>query len=198
MAEPGRCGVFFCGPKPSLRAKLSAAGQTAESVHLCDYPAGDPAAIDEDLSRRMALVREIASLGHSAGWRPSRRFGSRCPLVEIVLSDSVDQAWLEEHVALIRKELNVKKVEFTRQAEQYIDYNLLPDLKRLGPRLGKRLPALRQMLAKSDPGSLMETMKAEGQVSFCLPTGRSRSTRKISRSGFRPKRDGRPRKVGLR
>lgn len=67
--------------------------------------------------------------------------------------------------------MNVKNVEFTRRAEQYIDYNLLPDLKRLGPRLGKRLPALRQLLAKSDPGSIMETMKAEGRVTFLLADG---------------------------
>ena len=120
------------------------------------------------------------------------------PLVEIVLSDSVDQAWLEEHVALIRKELNVKNVEFTRRAEQYIDYNLLPDLKRLGPRLGKRLPALRQLLANSDPGSIMETMKAEGRATFCSPMDRLRSTGKIFMSGFRPKRAGRPRKAAPR
>ena len=149
----------------------SSSARTVESVHLCDYPAGDPAAIDEDLSRRMALVREIASLGHSARMAAKQKVRQPLPLVEIVLSDSVDQAWLEEHVALIRKELNVKNVEFTRQAEQYIDYNLLPDLKRLGPRLGKRLPALRRLLAKSDPGSIMETMKAEGQVTFMLADG---------------------------
>ena len=37
------------------------------------------------------------------------------PLVEIVLSESVESVeWLEEHAALIREELNVKNVEFTR------------------------------------------------------------------------------------
>ena len=34
----------------------TAAPQSAESVHLCDYPAGDPAVVDEELSARMALV----------------------------------------------------------------------------------------------------------------------------------------------
>src|SRR5205823_5002250 len=31
-----------------------------ESVHLCDYPTGDAALIDEQLSKRMALVREVS------------------------------------------------------------------------------------------------------------------------------------------
>jgi cysteine desulfuration protein SufE len=48
---------------------------------------------------------------------------------------------LEDHAGLVREELNVKQVEYIQQAEQYIDYTVLPDLKRLGPRLGKRLPA---------------------------------------------------------
>ena len=46
------------------------------SVHLCDFPVGDPAAVDERLSDRMKLLREIASLGlsealvlESRGWR---------------------------------------------------------------------------------------------------------------------------------
>ena len=38
----------------------------AESVHLCDYPTGDAAVVDEALSARMNLVREIASLGRNA------------------------------------------------------------------------------------------------------------------------------------
>src|SRR4029079_235886 len=37
-----------------------------ESVHLCDYPTGDPTAVDEALSARMNLVRLISSLGRNA------------------------------------------------------------------------------------------------------------------------------------
>ena len=83
-----------------------------ESVHLCDYPQGDPAAIDETLSQRMALVREIVSLGRSA--RMTAKLKVRQPLsrVEVILADAQQQAWLEEHAALICDELNVKQVEF--------------------------------------------------------------------------------------
>ena len=42
------------------------------------------------------------------------------------------------------EELNVKRVEFAESADQYISYTVLPDLKRLGPRLGKQLPALQR------------------------------------------------------
>ncbi len=40
--------------------------RVVESVHLCDFPIGDAAAIDEQLSARMSLVRDIVSLGRAA------------------------------------------------------------------------------------------------------------------------------------
>ncbi len=147
------------------------AGRARQSVHLCDYPMADSAAIDEELSRRMALVREIVSLGRSA--RMSAKLKVRQPLarVEVVLADAAQQPWLEEHAQLIAEELNVKRVEFAAKADQYISYSILPDLKRLGPRLGRRLPDLKAVLAKTDAASLMNTLAAEGQATFILSEG---------------------------
>ena len=142
-----------------------------ESVHLCDYPVGDPAAIDEPLSARMALVREIVSQGRAA--RMAAKLKVRQPLaqVEVVLADAASQDWLEDHRALICDELNVRRVGFIRKADQYINYTVLPDLKRLGPRLGKRLPALRKLLAAADAARLMEQLEAQGKVELELPDG---------------------------
>ncbi len=50
--------------------------RTLESVHLCDYPTGDRRAVDENLSRRMKLMREISSLGRAARTARSSRSGS--------------------------------------------------------------------------------------------------------------------------
>ena len=124
-------------------AARSGGSKCCESVHLCDFPTGDAAAIDEQLSTQMNLVREIVSLGLAA--RMGAKLKVRQPLakVEVILADRSQQAWLEEHVELLRKELNVKQVEFTQKADQYITYTVLPDLKRLGPRLGKQLPLVK-------------------------------------------------------
>lgn len=149
----------------------SAKNPPAESVHLCDYPAGDPTAIDQQLSERMALAREIVSLGRSA--RMSAKLKVRQPLkqVEVVLADATHREWLEEHAALICDELNVKRVEFIEKAEQYIAYTVLPDLKRLGPRLGKRLPAVRKILGETDGGRLLNELEANGRITIALSDG---------------------------
>ncbi len=148
-----------------------ASKRPVESVHLCDYPTGHQALIDEALSDRMALVREIVSLGLSA--RMGAKLKVRQPLskVEVVLADRTHLAWLEEHAALICGELNVKKVEFAERADHYITYTILPDLKRLGPRLGKRLPVVKKLLAETDGGALLAELKARGQVTFILSDG---------------------------
>ena len=92
-------------------------------------------------------------------------------LVEVVLADTTHQAWLEEHAQLIAEELNVKRVEFAARADQYITYNVLPDLKRLGPRLGRRLPALKKILSETDAAGLMRTLEEDGKATFMLSDG---------------------------
>jgi isoleucyl-tRNA synthetase len=147
--------------------------QPPESVHLCDFPTGDPAAVDEALSIRMNLVREIASLGRNA--RSAANLKVRQPLakVEVVLADDLHQKWLEEHAALIAEELNVKQVAFTTHGEEYISYSVVPNFKRLGPRLGKNMPAAKKLLGEIDAGKLLNELKSSGKVALKLPDGAS-------------------------
>jgi isoleucyl-tRNA synthetase len=142
--------------------------RVAESVHLCDYPAADAAAIDETLSARMDLLRQIASLGLSA--RMANKLKVRQPLakVEVILSDQTHQAWLEAHDELLRDELNVKAIEYTKDAEKYITYQVQPNFKKLGPRIGKLLPACKAALGKADGGKLLAEMTATGKVTLDL------------------------------
>jgi isoleucyl-tRNA synthetase len=139
-----------------------------ESVHLCEYPTGDASVVDEQLSARMKLLREIASLGLSA--RMANKLKVRQPLakVEVILSDQVHQKWLEEHDELLRDELNVKQIEYTKQADKYITYQVQPNFKRLGPRIGKLLPACKQALGQADGGKLLAELTVIGKVTLNL------------------------------
>jgi isoleucyl-tRNA synthetase len=145
--------------------------RAAESVHLCDYPEPQRSAVDELLSDRMRLVREIASLGRSARSSAGLKVRQPLSLVEVVLADKTHQPWLEEHAELICDELNVKRLAFAARAEEYVTYTVLPNLPRLGPRLGKRLPAVRAALSSADPAKLLADLEARGQVVLPLPDG---------------------------
>jgi isoleucyl-tRNA synthetase len=91
--------------------------------------------------------------------------------VEVILANRQHQGWLEEHAMLIATELNVKQVEFTEHAERYISYAVLPDLKRLGPRLGKQLPELRAALARANAAGLLGQLDREREVTLALASG---------------------------
>jgi isoleucyl-tRNA synthetase len=140
-------------------------------VHLCDYPRPETARIDEELSEEMALVRQIVSLGRSA--RTEAKIKVRQPLaqVEIVLaavgSDAEQQAhaeWLSTHAWLIRDELNVKNVAFTKDADRYVEYQVKPNFKSIGPKFGKLAPGIKKALATGDPARMRRELVDEGRL----------------------------------
>lgn len=134
------------------------------SVHLCDYPVPDRTAIDTALSERMNLVRLISSLGRNA--RTSAALKVRQPLskVEVVLADTTHQAWLAEHADVINEELNVKQLEFCDDPSQYVDHEVNPNFKLLGPKLGKLLPKVKAWLAKQSGAELLANIRDNGLI----------------------------------
>ncbi|MBA61002.1 MAG: isoleucine--tRNA ligase [Planctomycetaceae bacterium] len=137
-----------------------------ESVHLCDYPTAIRELENQELSARMATLREIASLGRSA--RMNEKLKVRQPLqkVEVVLGDVGWKQWLESHDALLREELNVKQIEYVTDADQYIDYLIQPNFKRLGPRVGKLIPQVKAILAQANGAELLSQLESDGMVSI--------------------------------
>ena len=136
------------------------------SVHLCDYPSADTSRIDAELSERMEVLREIASLGRSARMNAKLKVRQPLALVEVVLASDTHQAWLEAHHELLRDELNVKEIAYTTQADKYISYSVQPNFKRLGPRVGKLMPGLKQVLGSADGGALLTQLKQSGAVTL--------------------------------
>jgi isoleucyl-tRNA synthetase len=148
--------------------------RVAESVHLCDYPTGRPELVDADLARRMAIVRDIASLGRAA--RASAKLKVRQPLakVEVILADGTPEAdaeWLASHASIVCDELNVKSCEVCQDPQRYITRSVQADLKKLGPRLGKSLPQVRDALARADAATVLAEVSTTGSVSVALPSG---------------------------
>jgi isoleucyl-tRNA synthetase len=136
-----------------------------ESIHLCDFPEPDATRIDESLNEEMATVRDIVSLGLRV--RTDHKLKVRQPLAraEVVLSGPDLEERVSQYSALIEEELNVREMELYRGGEMHVLYMVKPNFRRLGPRLGKKMPLLKKTLAEADGAalrkSLMETGKAE-------------------------------------
>ncbi len=132
---------------------------TPESVHHTDWPAVDQSLIDDDLLAGMGLAREIVTLGHAA--RAGRNLKVRQPLAEALLHLEGSPVGLsDELIALVRDELNVKEISFVESADSLVTYRLLPDNRLLGPRFGRRFPAVRAALAALDAVPSVRRLRA--------------------------------------
>jgi isoleucyl-tRNA synthetase len=150
--------------------------QAPESVHLSDYPLRvgpshpdsevDSLLLDAEveLSQRMYLMRLISSLGRNARSAASLKVRQPLAKVEVILADTTHQAWLEEHAAVIKEELNVKQLEFSDDPSLYVEHEVVPNFKLLGPKLGKLLPKVKQWLGQQSGADLLANIRDNGLI----------------------------------
>ncbi len=134
-----------------------------ESVHLCDYPEADQAAMDKGLETEMAACRRLVGLGRAARNRAQIR--TRQPLPELVVSGAGLGPEVE---ALLIEELNVKQVRYDEQAASYVTYTLRPNFETVGPKLGKLTPQVARALSGMDPAAVAAQVAAGAKVRVAI------------------------------
>jgi isoleucyl-tRNA synthetase len=127
-----------------------------ESVHLTSFPQADPSMIDAELEAGMHKVLEIVVLGRAA--RNKANIKNRQPLSKLTYNG---KALPEELADLIKDELNVKELEISEDSASFIEYELKPQLKTLGPKYGSLLSKIREILS-SDAANIVNDVKNGG------------------------------------
>ncbi len=118
-----------------------------ESVHLALLPEVDVKCIDKDLEQRMEYAQRITSLVLSL--RKKEKIRVRQPLMKILIP-ILDQKFEDQVRAvedLILHELNVKEIEYIKDASGVIKKKIKPNFKTLGKVLGKQMKAASQLIA---------------------------------------------------
>ena len=165
------------------------------SIHLCDYPVADESLIDEKLNEGMQTVLEIVVLGRST--RNASNIKNRQPLSKIIVATAEKIELSEELVALIEDELNVQEVEFKHDAKEYLNYELKPQLKVLGPKYGAKLGAIRNYLMSCDATAVVDAVNRGETVKFDADGTEVELAKEdllispISKEGFTSEGDGR-------
>jgi len=132
-----------------------------DSVHLADYPVGDPSVVDEALEEAMSAARTVVALGRQV--RNDTKVKVRQPLSRAVVHYAGDREALRPLLPLVTDELNVKTVEFAESAEQLAGWRAKPNFRVLGPRLGPAVKAVAERLA-ADDGELAAGLAASRTV----------------------------------
>ncbi len=114
------------------------------SVHLTRYPEVQVSARDETLERSVELARSVVALGRAAREKASIKVRQPLPGLLVRLSDGGDLE--SDLVAEIADELNVKHVQFVAVFDKAVEYVATPRPELLGPKYGKRYPAILKAL----------------------------------------------------
>ncbi|MCX7764342.1 MAG: isoleucine--tRNA ligase [Bacteroidia bacterium] len=131
------------------------------SVHLSDFPRENAALRQPDLEASMDKVRRLASLLHSLRKKSGLRV--RQPLPQALVPASY-RTWLEPLAELLLQELNLKTITYLDDHSEAVIYELRPNYKALGPKLGAKLPhfaAYLQTLSQSDILHIIEKARME-------------------------------------
>jgi isoleucyl-tRNA synthetase len=143
----------------------------AESVHLSDWPTPDTAAIDPALEAEVAWAREVVSLGLSA--RTESKIKVRQPLRRALVMTPGGESFSDATVHEIADALNVKSLEFVTDLEGLLDHTVIPNFRTLGPKVGPRVPLVKEALAGIDPTEVLRDLHEHGQFVLALPDGSS-------------------------
>jgi len=147
----------FC---PFLAEELFTTLTGEPSVHLADWPVDggrhDPAAAD-----RMSTARRLVALGRSA--RTEAKVKVRQPLPRaLLLHPGADLDDGER--AEIAAELNVKRLEDVDTLSDLMTWEVVPNFRALGPRLGPKVNAVKAALAAADGSELQRRLERDGFV----------------------------------
>jgi len=121
------------------------------SVHLAEWPAADPALIDEALLADMDLLLKIIDLGRAARAGASVKVRQPLPEILVRVGTEREQAALGKFEELIKEELNAKQVTRLDFDTNFVSYSLRPNLPVVGRALGGRLPQFVKALKEVDP-----------------------------------------------
>lgn len=147
---------------------LSARLEAAVSVHLTDFPSADPSLRDNGLRSVMALARRLTTLGREA--RATGGVPVRCPLDAAVFGMPEPERPLFAQVRdIVAAELNVKNIELAGEGDvTAVEYTVKPAFRELGRLFGNRTQQVAQAIRKSDPASVLASVREKGWFTVVL------------------------------
>ena len=133
-----------------------------ESIHLCDFPKVNEAHIDKELEENMERVLKLVVMGRAC--RNTANIKNRQPIGQMYVKADFELS--EFFDAIVADELNVKNVTFTQEVRDFTSYSFKPQLKTVGPKYGKLLGEIKNVLSGLDGNAAMDELNANGCLRF--------------------------------
>lgn len=134
------------------------------SVHFCSFPECDESLIDESLNEGMNKVLDIVLLGRAC--RSASNVKNRQPLSKVIVCSSKELKLDRELEDLIKDELNVEELELLHNADEFVSYEIKPQLRTVGPKYGKLLGGIKNYLANINPVEAVTNVRSGKALEF--------------------------------
>ncbi|MGN0384220.1 MAG: DUF5915 domain-containing protein, partial [Eubacterium sp.] len=136
--------------------------EAPESIHLCDFPTIKEEWIDTNLEADMENVLDAVVMGRAC--RNASNIKNRQPIGKMFIK--AEWKLSDFFKEIIAEELNVKNVEFTDDIRGFTTYTFKPQLKTVGPKYGKVLGKIKELLAELDGNEAMDKLNEKGSLDF--------------------------------
>lgn len=137
------------------------------SVHLVDFPESRSELIDKELEERMQVAQDLSSMILALRRKVNIKVRQPLSLIMLPISDEHEKAQIEAVRSLILTEVNVKEIKYVDASESIWSKQIKPDFKKLGPRYGKIMKPLAQVIAEL-PTNSITMLEKEGVLDLTV------------------------------
>ena len=141
--------------------------ESAESVHLADFPSFVDNFVDKSLESKMEKAQVISSLVLSL--RKKEMIKVRQPLQKVMIPvlDQHQRDEIKEVEDLIKSEVNVKEISLIDDASGILIKQIKPNFKVLGPRFGKDMKLISSEIAKFNQADIQKIERL-GEINMVI------------------------------
>jgi isoleucyl-tRNA synthetase len=137
------------------------------SVHLSGFPEAEESLIDKSLEERMQIAQDISSMVLALRRKVNIKVRQPLSTLMIPVLDEHRKAAIEAVRPLILSEVNVKEIRYVDNTSGILVKKVKPDFKKLGPRYGKIMKDLANVLAGLSQETIFE-LEQTGKIELSV------------------------------
>ena len=138
--------------------------EAPQSIHLCRFPEVEERWLDEDLLRRVDVVIKTVELGRAARNKANLKVRQPLANVSVFFPGEKDRSYAKDLQEQVLEELNIKTLTVVETADDLVQFDVKPNLGLLGPKYGKDMGQITQLIRAADPQDLLKQSKAKTNI----------------------------------
>jgi isoleucyl-tRNA synthetase len=143
---------------------------TCKSVHLSLFPVCDRSLVDKNLEEKMALAQQLSSMVLALRRKVNIKVRQPLAKMQVPVLDNTLREHLEAIKQLVLNEVNVKEMEFIKDAAGVLVKKIKPNFKTLGAKFGRQMKEISTAIAALTQDDI-NRFERDGKYTLNLQSG---------------------------